>query len=118
MTAAFAASPTDEMSEREIRNAELSRDVAAQGMVLLENNENALPIPQQSKIALYGGGAYARPYPTILNRLTIPNILSIMKINRDYTTRFKSILITDKKIGTIQNRVFHQGLNQLANEDG
>ena len=50
---------TDEMSEREIRNAELSRDVAAQGMVLLENNENALPIPQQSKIALYGGGAYA-----------------------------------------------------------
>ena len=59
VTAAFAASPTDEMSEREIRNAELSRDVAAQGMVLLENNENALPIPQQSKIALYGGGAYA-----------------------------------------------------------
>lgn len=31
VTAAFAASPTDEMSEREIRNAELSRDVAAPG---------------------------------------------------------------------------------------
>lgn len=30
-----------------------------QGMVLLENENNALPIPQRSKIALYGGGAYA-----------------------------------------------------------
>ena len=59
VTTALAASPTDEISEREIRNAELSRSVAAQGMVLLENENNALPIPQRSKIALYGGGAYA-----------------------------------------------------------
>ena len=33
VTTALAASPTDEISEREIRNAELSRSVAAQGMV-------------------------------------------------------------------------------------
>ena len=57
-TTAFAASPTDEVSERESRNANLSRRVAAQGMVLLENENNALPIALRSKVALFGGGAY------------------------------------------------------------
>lgn len=59
VTSAFAASPTDEVSDRETRNATLSRKVAAQGMVLLENENNALPIALRSKVALYGGGAYA-----------------------------------------------------------
>ncbi|MCR2823439.1 glycoside hydrolase family 3 protein [Lederbergia panacisoli] len=46
------------MSEREIRNAKLSRKAATQGMVLLENNHGALPLDQdKKKIALFGGGA-------------------------------------------------------------
>ena len=47
VTTALAASPTDEISEREIRNAELSRSVAAQGMVCLlytSYKEDAIPL--------------------------------------------------------------------------
>jgi beta-glucosidase len=46
------------MSEREIRNAKLAREAAAQGMVLLENKNNTLPLKKETrKIALFGGGA-------------------------------------------------------------
>ncbi|HPJ88390.1 MAG TPA: hypothetical protein PLO84_04645, partial [Thermotogota bacterium] len=38
-----AASLSDQISSREIKNAELSRSIAAQGMVLLENN-GVLPL--------------------------------------------------------------------------
>ena len=54
---ALAASTSDEMSEREIRNAELSKNAATQGMVLLENEDSALPIASEGNIALFGGGA-------------------------------------------------------------
>lgn len=46
------------LSEREKRNAELSMKAATEGMVLLENKDNALPIEGKGKIALFGGGAY------------------------------------------------------------
>ncbi|MEV8036882.1 glycoside hydrolase family 3 N-terminal domain-containing protein [Streptomyces sp. NPDC086182] len=39
-------------------DAELSRTAAEQGMVLLENHEQALPIAPSGNIALYGVGAY------------------------------------------------------------
>ena len=45
-----------EMSEREIRNAALSRRAAAESFVLLQNPGNTLPL-QTEKIALYGMGA-------------------------------------------------------------
>ena len=48
---------TDEMTEREIRNALLSRHVATESMVLLENKNQVLPIAKSGKIALFGGGA-------------------------------------------------------------
>ena len=48
---------TDEMTEREIRNALLSRRVATESMVLLENKNQVLPIAKSGKIALFGGGA-------------------------------------------------------------
>ena len=51
-----AATPHGEVSEREKTNAALARQVATQGMILLENNDNALPL-QTKKIAMFGGGA-------------------------------------------------------------
>ncbi|MDY3767781.1 MAG: glycoside hydrolase family 3 C-terminal domain-containing protein, partial [Lachnospiraceae bacterium] len=56
--AGVGAVTTDEVSERETRNAELSMTAATQGMVLLENKENTLPIASTGNIALFGGGAY------------------------------------------------------------
>lgn len=51
------AATTPEISEREIRNTNRSRIIAAQGMVLLEN-DGSLPLKNDlRKIALYGNGA-------------------------------------------------------------
>lgn len=54
----IGAVTTNEESEREIRNAELSMNAAVQGMVLLENKNQVLPIASGGNIALFGGGAY------------------------------------------------------------
>ena len=53
--AKFFASTSPEISEREKRNMERSRKVATQGMVLLENN-GALPLAPEGKVALFGNG--------------------------------------------------------------
>jgi len=46
------------MSDRELRNAALSRRAACEGMVLLKNDNETLPLKQeQTKIALFGVGA-------------------------------------------------------------
>lgn len=54
-----AATDKKEESEREKRNAQLSRKAATQGMVLLENKDNVLPISASTdkNIALFGPGA-------------------------------------------------------------
>lgn len=53
----YAAATNPEKSEREKKNAERSRRIAAQGMVLLEN-DGTLPIRETGKkIALFGNGA-------------------------------------------------------------
>lgn len=39
------------------KNAELSMNLATQGMVLLENNNNVLPMASSGNVALFGGGA-------------------------------------------------------------
>ena len=55
--ARFFATTNPEVSQRELRNGELSRAIAPQGMVLLENN-GVLPLGgAPGKIALYGNGA-------------------------------------------------------------
>lgn len=53
------AASTDQTSEREVRNAQLSKEAAEEGMVLLENENQALPLAQGSKAALFGTGSYA-----------------------------------------------------------
>ena len=56
---AFAKTIDGSISSREERNAELSMNLATQGMVLLENENNALPMAKSGNVALFGGGAYA-----------------------------------------------------------
>lgn len=41
-----------------IQHARISREVATDGMVLLKNNNNVLPIAKDKKISLFGAGAY------------------------------------------------------------
>ena len=51
------ATKDPKISQRELTNGELSRAIAPQGMVLLENN-GVLPLDgMPGKIALYGNGA-------------------------------------------------------------
>ena len=62
-TTAFAASgylDPNASIEREKANAEFSEYAATQGMVLMENKDQALPISQEkgTKVALYGNGVY------------------------------------------------------------
>lgn len=53
----FNAVTSPEVSEREVKNRDLSRRIAAEGMVLLENN-GILPLDLEGKkIALFGNGA-------------------------------------------------------------
>ena len=52
------AASTNQTSEREVRNAQLSKEAAEEGMVLLKNENQALPLAQGSKAALFGTGSY------------------------------------------------------------
>ena len=52
------AASTNQTSEREVRNAQLSKEAAEEGMVVLENENQALPLAQGSKAALFGTGSY------------------------------------------------------------
>lgn len=54
---AYGATTSSAVSEREKKNAEFSAKASTEGMVLLENNNNTLPIASKGKIALFGGGA-------------------------------------------------------------
>lgn len=54
----YAVTTSSTESQREKKNAELSMNAATDGMVLLQNNNNALPIAAKGNIALFGGGAY------------------------------------------------------------
>lgn len=53
-----AASTSNEVSSREVKNATLSMNAATEGMVLMQNKNNVLPIASKGKIALFGGGVY------------------------------------------------------------
>ena len=57
MVPAFAKTTDVSISAREEKNAELSMNLATQGMVLLENNNNVLPMASSGNVALFGGGA-------------------------------------------------------------
>lgn len=56
MTAA-APAVNSEISQREVEHAAISQKAAMEGMVLLENKDQVLPIADSGNIALFGGGA-------------------------------------------------------------
>ena len=55
---AQAATTNPNPGSLELRNGALSKRAATEGMVLLENNDNALPMPKTGNVAVYGVGAY------------------------------------------------------------
>ena len=55
---AVAGTTNPDPTALEKANATLSRTTAAQGMVLLENRSNALPMPASGNVAVFGVGAY------------------------------------------------------------
>ncbi|MCL1871098.1 MAG: glycoside hydrolase family 3 C-terminal domain-containing protein, partial [Promicromonosporaceae bacterium] len=57
VSAASAATTDPNPSPRELANAALSRQAATEGMVLLENHDQALPLARPGNVALYGVGA-------------------------------------------------------------
>lgn len=57
---AMAATTDPNISDREIEHKTAAKNIATQGMVLLENKDNSLPISSKkgTKIALFGQGVY------------------------------------------------------------
>ncbi|RIJ76564.1 hypothetical protein D1871_11925 [Nakamurella silvestris] len=57
---AASASTTDpNPTPLELANAQLSKEAATQGMVLLENHDSVLPIAKSTNVALFGLGAFS-----------------------------------------------------------
>ena len=52
----YSGTRNSAVSERELKNREIAREAAAEGMVLLKN-EGLLPLKKEERIALFGGGA-------------------------------------------------------------
>lgn len=53
----YVGTTSPEITEREIRNASLARRAAAEGFVLLKNEEHFLPLEKGTALGLYGAGA-------------------------------------------------------------
>ena len=53
----FPGTASDVVTEREVKNRKLARLAAAEGFVLLKNEDHFLPLPKGCKIGLYGAGA-------------------------------------------------------------
>jgi beta-glucosidase-like glycosyl hydrolase len=53
-----AQTDPDASKEREATSAEISKNAATEGMVLLDNSQGVLPIATSGSVALYGTGAY------------------------------------------------------------
>lgn len=52
----FTGTTSPKITEREIKNRSIARKAAAEGMVLLKNENHLLPLKKGEKVALYGAG--------------------------------------------------------------
>ncbi|WP_334330128.1 glycoside hydrolase family 3 protein [Companilactobacillus sp. HBUAS59699] len=94
------------MSQREIKNLELSKKAAQDGMVLLQNNNKVLPL-YNKKIALYGSGAFATVKGGTgsgdVNQRYVSSIISGLEnhdfeiTTKSWLTRFQRYYDTKKK---------------------
>lgn len=53
----FTGTKSDEVTQRELDNRAIARRAAAEGFVLLKNENHLLPLKETGKIGLYGAGA-------------------------------------------------------------
>lgn len=85
------AASTNEISEREMRNAQLSKEAALEGMVLLENEDKTLPLAENSKVALFGAGSYT----------TVKGGTGSGDVNQRYTVSVYDSLTKDFRISNL-----------------
>lgn len=53
----FTGTTDNTVTKRELENRKVARRAAAEGMVLLKNEGQLLPLKEETKVALYGVGA-------------------------------------------------------------
>ena len=53
----FSGTRDPKVQEWEIQHRQLAKEAAAEGIVLLKNEDQILPLKAGSKVALYGAGA-------------------------------------------------------------
>jgi beta-glucosidase-like glycosyl hydrolase len=75
-------------------NESVIRDIAAQGMVLLENNIGTLPLEKEDKtIALFGGGAIRTVYGGCGSAITLPRrVINILDAFKNAAYKVVSVL--------------------------
>ena len=56
-TRSYTGTRNRDVTQRELDHGRLAREAAAEGIVLLKNEDHLLPIPAGSRIGLYGAGA-------------------------------------------------------------
>ena len=123
--AAQATTPDPNPSALELQDAQLSRSAAAQGMVLLENRDQALPMPKTGTVALFGVGAYktvkgGTGSGAVNNRYTISVRQGLENAGYDVTTSsaYWDAMVNayDTKYGQSSNSPFGQTVDYASVE--
>lgn len=100
------------MSQREIDNLNLSKKVAQDGMVLLQNKDKVLPL-RNKKIALYGSGAFATVKGGTgsgdVNQRHVSSIIEGLE-NNEFEITTKSWLMRFKKYYDSKKREYYDNL--------
>ncbi len=118
---------SNEASERELRNSELSMELATSGMVLMENKNNTLPLETGGNIALFGNGAYGTVKGGVgsgnVNQRDVVNVYDGLK-NAGYTisseqwiSRYAEIYDAAQEANTDSNGVARVDEIEISDEE-